>query len=62
MIYEETWRKSSYSKGESNCVEVADTTGLGVAVRDTQNRELGHLGFSAEAWGVFLRDVKTDRL
>ncbi|GAA3755870.1 hypothetical protein HDA32_004123 [Spinactinospora alkalitolerans] len=56
------WYKSSYSDGHGgNCVEVAETPHE-VLVRDTQNRELGHLGFSAEAWASFLRDVKAGRL
>lgn len=37
------WHKSSYSGGGGgNCVEVADLFGE-TAVRDTRNRELGHL-------------------
>jgi hypothetical protein len=48
------FRKSSYStaKGE-NCVEVADLA-EGAAVRDTQNREAGHLSFPAGEWRAFL--------
>jgi hypothetical protein len=79
-----TWQKSSYSKGESNCVEVgkpkatwrksthSDGTGgncvevaetaEAVFVRDTQNRELGHLGFSGAEWGAFLRAVRAGGL
>lgn len=62
MIINETWRTSSYSKGESNCVEVADTTKGGAAVRDTQNRRDGHLSFSASEWKAFLDEVRADRL
>ncbi|WP_344014152.1 DUF397 domain-containing protein, partial [Nocardiopsis exhalans] len=36
------FRKSSYSQPTQNCVEVADLPD-GAAVRDTQNREAGHL-------------------
>lgn len=44
-----SWRKSSYSSArQENCVEVADLLD-GAAVRDTQNREAGHLFYpSAE--------------
>lgn len=38
------FRKSSYSGRGDNCVEVADLPD-GAAVRDTQNRGLGHLTF-----------------
>ncbi|GLU45717.1 DUF397 domain-containing protein [Nocardiopsis ansamitocini] len=56
------WHKSSYSNASGgNCVEVAETTDV-VLVRDTQNRGLGHVGVSVEAWGAFLAEVKTGRL
>ena len=48
-----SWRKSSYSGGDNNCVEVADLGGLS-GMRDTQNRELGALYFSANEWQAFL--------
>ncbi|WP_306371401.1 DUF397 domain-containing protein [Nocardiopsis sp. CC223A] len=50
------WHKSSYSAGEGSCVEVAE--GRSVLVRDTQNRPLGYIGYSAEAWASFLQGVK----
>ena len=42
------WHKASYSGGSGSCVEVAEghTTGI----RDTQNRDLGHLDFPATEW------------
>ena len=51
------WRKSSYSGVKGECVEAraAENT---VLVRDTQNRELGHLAFSADAWRAFLAGVE----
>lgn len=56
------WRKSSHS-GEHGgaCVEVAETP-QAVLVRDTQNRELGHLGFPTQAWVSFLTEVKSGNL
>ena len=56
------WRKSSYSGGQGNCVEVADLPDGGAAVRDTKNRDGGMLRFSAEAWREFLTDIKEGRL
>jgi len=47
------FRKSSYSQSEAACVEIADLVD-GLAIRDTQNRELGALFFSADEWRAFL--------
>jgi hypothetical protein len=51
-----TWRKSSYSGGdsvESDCVEVAFTQA--VRVRDSKNTAGPELKFSVEAWQAFIR-------
>lgn len=49
------FRKSSYSQPQGgNCVEVADLP-HGAAVRDTQNREAGHLTFSGTEWAALLK-------
>ena len=50
------WRKSSYSGGDNNCVEVA-TTGTRVAVRDSKNRPGAALNVSASAWRAFTGDL-----
>lgn len=55
------WRKSSFSSGSGNCVETADLPD-GALIRDTQNRELGHLSFSGSEWAAFLEDVKSGAL
>ncbi|MFW6641609.1 DUF397 domain-containing protein [Nocardiopsis algeriensis] len=54
------YRKSSYSSGTGqNCVEVADLPlGEGAAVRDTQNRDLGHLEFPMPEWSALLSTVR----
>ncbi|KOX23397.1 DUF397 domain-containing protein [Nocardiopsis sp. NRRL B-16309] len=52
------WRKSSYSGGHGGeCVEIADIPG-GAAVRDTQNRRLGHLTFENAEWTGLLTALK----
>jgi hypothetical protein len=43
------WRTSSYSAGQGNCVEVAPGATV-IHVRDTKDREGGHLTFAASAW------------
>ena len=46
------WRKSSYSGGDNNCVEVG-TTGAGIAVRDSKNPDRDALDVGAGAWQAF---------
>lgn len=55
------WRKSSFSDGDNNCVEV----GLGdrvTAVRDTEDRGGVVLTFEARGWAKFLDGIRTGRL
>jgi hypothetical protein len=49
------WHKSSFSQGDSHCVEVAE--GEVTLVRDTQNRETEHLSFPAREWAALVADV-----
>ena len=46
------WRKSSYSGGQSDCVEVRLDRSVGI--RDTKAREHGHLTVSRAAWAAAL--------
>ncbi|WP_304451117.1 DUF397 domain-containing protein [Nocardiopsis sp. YSL2] len=48
-----TWHKSTYSENGSHCVEVQETA-RGAHVRDTQNREAGHLSFPAGEWSALV--------
>ncbi|GAA4808357.1 DUF397 domain-containing protein [Streptomyces ziwulingensis] len=52
-----TFRKSSYSQAESNCVEVARTASNGRAVRDSKQQTAAGplLTVSRESWTAFLR-------
>ena len=57
-----TWRKSSFSGGNSGgagCVEVALLPWGEVAVRDTKDRTLPSHHHSAPAWREFLAAVRT---
>lgn len=55
------WRKSSYSGGEGNCVEVAGNSRR-VLVRDTKQAATGPvLTFSPDAWRTFAAKVKEQR-
>ncbi|MEU5852447.1 DUF397 domain-containing protein [Saccharopolyspora shandongensis] len=51
------WRKSTHSQGQDTCVEV----GLGVdavGVRDTKDRDGGHLAVPVQGWHRFIGAVK----
>lgn len=54
------WRKSSYSANNGGaCVEVCTSDPGAVAVRDSKDREGPVLGFTPEAWSVFVQGIKT---
>lgn len=48
-----TWRTSSYTGANGNCVEVGNTP-TSVRVRDTKNRTGGTLTFDRAQWRAFL--------
>jgi hypothetical protein len=52
-----TWRKSSYSGSQTNCVEVGSVTGA-VRVRDTRDQQGPALAVSAAAWRRFMAGIK----
>ncbi|WP_345555548.1 DUF397 domain-containing protein [Streptomonospora halophila] len=56
-----TWRKSSYSGTNANCVEYAQLPSS-VAVRDSRHPQAGHLSFPRAEWSAFLTAVKAARL
>lgn len=51
------WRKSSYSGGDNNCVEVAAGSAA-ISVRDTKRPHGEALRFSPAAWHAFTRDLR----
>ena len=57
------WRKSSYSNGQANCVEVTAVTGgrRFVAVRDSKAPDAPSLIFTARTWRRFTDSVGATR-
>ncbi|MDN5913916.1 MAG: DUF397 domain-containing protein [Pseudonocardia sp.] len=53
-----TWRTSSFSSGNNECVEVADLADGGRLVRDTKDRDGGTLAFTDGEWSAFLAGVR----
>ncbi|WP_082376238.1 DUF397 domain-containing protein [Nocardiopsis sp. NRRL B-16309] len=55
----EGWKKSSYSNGSGgHCVETRRDDAA-VLVRDTQNRDLGHLSTPAPEWLALVSALHT---
>jgi hypothetical protein len=55
-----TWRKSSYSSQDGNCVEVAELPGV-VSVRDSKNPDGPVLTITHPHWAAFILAVRADR-
>ncbi|WP_318279421.1 MULTISPECIES: DUF397 domain-containing protein [Streptomyces] len=55
------WRKSSYSNGGGNCVEVAQAS-IGVPVRDSKDPEGPVIVIAPAAWSAFMSSVKGGEL
>jgi hypothetical protein len=56
------WRKSTYSNGQGQCVEVADGYPALVPVRDSKDPSGPALIFTATAWQAFARSTATGEL
>ncbi|MGW1680424.1 DUF397 domain-containing protein [Saccharopolyspora sp. NPDC002376] len=60
MSAEMTWRKSSYSGPDTNCVEVGLSSDE-VGVRDTKDCDGGLLAVEQRQWRAFLAAVRSGR-
>lgn len=56
------WFKSSYSEGNSQCVEVAWLDGGKASVRDSKNPTGPALVFAPGEWDAFTADLRDGRL
>jgi hypothetical protein len=54
-----SWRKSSYSTYNGNCVEIGHLDAKTIAVKDAKHHGRGPvLAFTRDGWSAFLGDVK----
>lgn len=56
-----SWKKSSYSAANGNCVEVARLGAGDIGVRDSKNAARPGLGFTPASWRTFISAVKSNR-
>ncbi|MDT0308002.1 DUF397 domain-containing protein [Streptomyces sp. DSM 44917] len=54
----QSWRRSSYSNGQSACVEVADNLAETVPVRDSKAPDGPALTIPNDAWSTFVASLK----
>ncbi|RGD56615.1 DUF397 domain-containing protein [Kitasatospora xanthocidica] len=57
-VHRAVWRKSTYSNGQGDCIEVADGVAGVVPVRDSKDPHGPALAFTAEAWRSFVAGVQ----
>ncbi|RGD56614.1 DUF397 domain-containing protein [Kitasatospora xanthocidica] len=57
-FHQAVWRKSTYSNGDGDCLEVADGVAGVVPVRDSKDPHGPVLGFAPEAWWSFVAGVQ----
>lgn len=54
-MLDKKWRKSSFSGGGNDCVEVNLNESMTVGIRDTKERTLSQLTVNVDAWRSLLK-------
>jgi hypothetical protein len=57
-----TWRKSSYTAGGNNCVELATAGDDDVLMRDSKHPDQGHLTFSRSELAALVAAARAGEL
>lgn len=57
-----SWRKSSHSAANGDCVEVAHLADSHIGVRDSKDASAAALSFTLAGWRAFVGEVKRNRL
>lgn len=52
-----TWRKSSFTGNNGQCVEIAQLPAGAIAIRDSKNPHREPLRFTSAEWSAFLNGV-----
>jgi hypothetical protein len=56
-----SWRKSSYSAANGDCIEVGQRTDGYIGVRDSKNVSTPALDFTPAGWQAFVGELKRNR-
>jgi hypothetical protein len=54
-----SWRRSSFSNGQSMCIEVAGLPDGGVAVRNSRDPDGPVLAYTQAEWAAFMNGCKS---
>jgi hypothetical protein len=52
------WRKSSYSNGQAECIEIAQARPGTITIRDSKNPAGARLTFGSRSWRTFAAHLK----
>jgi Domain of unknown function (DUF397) len=56
-LHNQSWRKSSFSAADENCIEVGELDGF-IGVRDSKDVSQPSLSFTSAQWQAFVGGIK----